>query len=222
MAEVDFEDLKNSPYDSIGMNGAYKKFKEVDFWPTYYTCWDYTVTRSHAQAWTELIKDESCRIKKFFFLCQGDFPKDIWKNSRVQWRRRNDEFTYNKNGKVIGQNVNYPTSGACSIRLGVELGYTEFILLGADCNYVEKLPGAQRVGNKWVMGKTPESNPNYFFADYQEKGDAYNTPNCEGWHRPSWNEIAKQQKELGISVVNCSPKTSLTCFPKGNYKDHVL
>mgnify|MGYP003144514056 CR=1 FL=1 len=40
----------------------------------------------------------------------------------------------------------------------------------------------------WHTTKTPELNPNYFFNDYQRKGDVYNIPNAETCHSVSWDD----------------------------------
>ena len=219
MGEVGIENVRLSPFDSIGMNSAYREFTRQDWWPNYFCCWDYTVTKSHAKKWSELIRDPHCRVEKFFFMCKDHFDNDVHDSTRVEWRKRNDKF-WLPNGNE--QNNNYPTSGTNAIRVGIELGYKNFILLGADASYQEKLPEATREGNKWILKQTPKSNPNYFFNDYQVAGDAYNTPNCQGHHVPAWEEFSKQQSKYGIKIINCSPHTSLSCFEMRDWQKELF
>ena len=63
-----------------------------------------------------------------------------------------------------------------------------------------------------VMEKTPEKNPNYWFDDYQQKGDEYNIPDGLSFHMPTWNMFAYRAAHYGVEVINCSPITNLKCF----------
>ena len=66
---------------------------------------------------------------------------------------------------------------------------------------------------------TPETNPNYFFNDYQRKGDKYNKPNGKRVHMKSWEELSyiiqfinKMWPEEGtkVEITNYNSKTSIS------------
>lgn len=91
----------------------------------------------------------------------------------------------------------------------------KIILLGVDCNYVEFVDGSKKDGpGGLVMEKTPEKNPNYWFDDYQQKGDEYNVPAGLSFHMPTWNMFAYRAAHAGIEVINCSPITTLRGFKR--------
>ena len=56
-------------------------------------------------------------------------------------------------------------------------GYKKIVLLGCDCNYVEKIQGAssydKNASHRLVMTKNIDKNPNYWFNEYQKKNKEY-------------------------------------------------
>jgi hypothetical protein len=94
------------------------------------------------------------------------------------------------------------------------MGYKKIILLGADCNYVDMVDGAKKVGNKLVMEKTPEKNPNYAWDDYNQKGDEYNIPRADVFQMPGWKALANYCAAHGVQVVNCSMESKIEYFRK--------
>jgi len=62
-------------------------------------------------------------------------------------------------------------------------------ILGMDNDYVEFLPECKKLEDGTLeITETPKDNPNYFFNDYQRKGDIYNVPNGQTVHKTSWFE----------------------------------
>lgn len=225
LGDVDLRSL--TPYDTFGLNAAYRAYPRVDFWPKYFGCFDALVCSHHAPEFKRLIKDSP--IEKFFFINFDDqgrqvFPEpDIRANPRFQ----NIDFRYREPADRDRLDIlsasftpftDMRTSGSNSIQAGLLMGYRKFVLLGVDQNYVEVVDGAARDNNfhKLVMKETPKENPNYWFADYQVQGDKFNRPNLQGTQIPAWNNLSLTLENLGLQVeiYNCSPITRLDCFRK--------
>jgi hypothetical protein len=206
LKDVDFDMLND--VDTFGLNSAYRAYERMDWWPTYHGCFDYRVTDSHRENFINLI--ENSPIERCFYI------KNISKSPGMQhvnmlehgttakWNDCEEDF------KEFHDNGN---SGANASSVSACLGYKKIILLGVDCNYVEFVEGSKKDGpGKLVMEKTPETNPNYWFDDYQQKGDEYNVPDGLSFHMPTWNLFAYKAAHAGIQVINCSPITTLRCF----------
>jgi lysophospholipase L1-like esterase len=63
LRDVDFDLLRDKK--TFGLNVAYKKYKDLNFYPTYFGCFDFIVTEHHADKFLELI--ENSPIEKYFF-----------------------------------------------------------------------------------------------------------------------------------------------------------
>lgn len=208
LKDVDFGLLEG--LDTFGLNSAYRAYERMGWWPTYHGCFDYVVTDSHEENFINLI--DNSPIERCFYI------KDISKNtenfqfvnllpygSTNRWNSQAEDFMqFHDNGN----------SGANSCSAAACMGYKKIILLGVDCNYVEHVDGSTQKGTILEMEETPDSNPNYWFDDYQQKGDQYNIPDGLSFHMPTWNAFAYRAAHAGIEVINCSPITNLRCFKK--------
>ena len=56
-----------------------------------------------------------------------------------------------------------------------------------------------------VITSEVESNPNYFFDDYQRVGDVYSTPRAATSHLDGWTQVAQLAEKAGVEIINCSP-----------------
>jgi hypothetical protein len=211
-----FEDLSTYGFDTIGMNAAYRYWDTINWYPTYYSCLDTAVIESHQKQIRRLIKEE--RIKKFFLL------KQIAKHDPLLLDNKNIYFFEDLvKGPFTDKNIAFKscspgkvTTGSYATRFGMYLGYKEIYLLGIDCRYVEIIKQARKVETiKLEIVATPKFNPNYFFNDYQQKGDIYNIPNPHV-HRGNLHcqvfEIIKKDiilNKLGCKVYNCNPESIL-------------
>jgi hypothetical protein len=207
LADIDFKLLDG--FDTFGLNAAYRAYERMNWYPTYFGCFDYLLNDSHQENFTNLIKDETNKIKKFFFLKQFvDTPRQqkIWLlpygNFDFLPKDTADFYYFNDGG----------SSGANASQIGICLGYKKIILVGVDCNYVEYISESKKVDEKLVIESTPQKNPNYWFDDYQQKGDVYNIPRGAEFHAPTWEMLARKAKANNIEMVNCSTKTTLKCF----------
>jgi hypothetical protein len=207
LKDVDFSLLEG--YHTFGLNSAYRAYPRLNWWPTYHGCFDYRVTDNHEQSFIDLI--ESGKVERHFYIKQiSDNPRLTYVNllpygSTNKTNNKEDDFrNFHDNGN----------SGANACSVGICLGYKKIILLGVDCNYVEFVDGSKKDGVGLKMEKTPDKNPNYWFDDYQQKGDEYNIPRGADFHKPTWNMLAYRAAHEGIEMINCSPITTLRCFKR--------
>ncbi len=212
LKDVDFSLLDG--YDTFGLNSAYRAYERMDWWPTYHGCFDYRVTDNHRSKFEDLITNSP--IKKCFYI------RDFGTNDGFQYVNLQQYGTTQKFNNSLADFDSFHdngNSGANASSAAVCMGYNRIILLGVDCNYVEFVDGSQRDGPGLKMEKTPEHNPNYWFDDYQQKGDEYNIPRGMDFHMPTWNAFAYNAAHNNIEVINCSPITTLRCFKRMNIEE---
>ncbi len=208
LKEVNFELLNN--FDCFGLNSAYRAYERLNWWPKYHGCFDHVVTRSHSQNFKNLIEGKN-PIERFFYLEDLSQSEKLQKINLLPFRSSNKW----NNSEADFENFNDGgNSGINACQVGVCLGYKKIILVGVDCNYVEHISGVKetREGHLEVTEDLSE-NPNYWFGDYQQKGDKYNVPRAEKFHLIPWEEFSIKAKVKGIEIINCSSKTKLDCFP---------
>tara|TARA_Y100001973_G_scaffold104578_1_gene174880 strand:- start:31472 stop:32176 length:705 start_codon:yes stop_codon:yes gene_type:complete len=215
LKDIDFSVLEQ--FDTFGLNSAYRAYERLNWWPTYHGCFDYVVTESHKENFINLI--DNSPIKKCFYI------KNISQNSdKFQFVNLSKYGTTNKwNSTPADFNEFHDNgnSGANSCSAAACMGYKKIILVGVDCNYVEHVDGSAQKGTILEMEETPDTNPNYWFDDYQQKGDQYNIPDGIKFHLPTWNMFAYRAAHAGISVVNCSPISTLRCFKRMSLEDAI-
>ena len=212
LKNINFEDLRD--VDTFGMNLAYRHWEKIDWWPTYHGCFDYVVTDNHIKEFSKLVDNPKSLIKKHFFI------RNFTNSEKVKFIRFKDQqigsFTTNIDNFGFGGNT-----GVNCCQVAVCLGYKKIILVGVDCKYVQIVDQAELINGRLQMKETPDNNPNYFFNDYNRSGDVYNVPNEEIYHRPAWHKFADFAKANNIDVVNCSPKSELGCFRRGNINEEL-
>ena len=208
LADVDFNMLDG--HDSFGLNSAYRAYPRLNWWPTYHGCFDYRVTDNHKTSFIDLIN--SGKIKKHFYIRDLSDKENFQHINLLPFGSTNRMNNKPEHFKNFHDNGN---SGANACSVAVCLGYQKIILLGVDCNYVEFVDGSKKDGpGGLVMEKTPKKNPNYWFDDYQQKGDEYNVPAGLSFHMPTWNTFAYRAAHAGVEVINCSPITTLRGFKR--------
>jgi hypothetical protein len=216
LGDIDFSLLEG--YDTFGLNSAYRAYPRLNWWPTYHGCFDYRVTDNHKEQFVELVN--TGKIKKHFYirnLCDSknfQFINLLPYGSTDIMNNSEDCFSkFHDNGN----------SGANACSVAICMGYKKIILLGVDCNYVEFVDGSKKDGpGGLVMEKTPDKNPNYWFDDYQQKGDEYNVPDGLSFHMPTWNMFAYRAAQENIEVINCSPITTLRCFKRMSLNEALI
>jgi hypothetical protein len=200
LAGVDIKEV--SKYPTISFNRAYIAYSEWNFSPTYYMVIDPRVLENCATDINNLIKNfhsttfflrnltglESWNKNKFvtkdFFI---DAENVVIFDTNDEPRRFNSPVSFDKL-------IYWGDVAVCSLQFLYLLGYKKILLLGCDCNYVEKdISGVEKVGIEYRSFS--DSDPNHFRPDYFGKGTVYSHPNRQG-HLSSWKQVAKDIKKL--------------------------
>lgn len=219
LKHIDLNILKS--IDTFALNSSYRFFKDLNFYPTYFGCFDNLVTTNHRLSFQELLNDNQIPIKKFFFIQKFNDPYD-----RLNYvRYDSNEFTEQKMRTRISESLDdfwiYENSGASAVHACLAMGYKKIILLGVDCNYVQVVEGAvsyKGKSNELIIKQTPSKNPNYWRDDYQVAGDVYHTPDAHKFQKPEWERLSnnilndKRCIDNNVKVYNCSPTSTLNCF----------
>jgi hypothetical protein len=203
-------------FDTFGLNAAYRAYKKIGFYPTYFGSFDYRVCDSHAQSFEELVYGENS-IKRFFFAKQSVFSDKCKSNSRFQ------VINFNAAPKGVSEQnalsssfenfYDCGSSGTNAIQAGYIMGYRRFILLGVDCNYVEILDGVKDIdGIRYEVVSEIKHNPNYWFEGYQVPGDQFHKPNEKDIQLVSWEKLHSLLPAAGAFVSNCSLVSKLPMF----------
>ena len=204
LKDVNLNDLTG--YHTFGLNNAYRMYYKLNWWPTYFGCFDYTVTNSNLHNFKKLTKENN-PIKKFFFIkrvSDSDRVTHVTLNDSNKWNCSIDDFSNFSNGG---------NSGVNAVQVAICLGYQKIILLGVDCKFDEfesKVKGTVRGTEITIKEKNKDND--HWFEDYYLPGDRTNLPNTEIYHTPKWIELARKAKQHNIEIINCSRISTLNCF----------
>ena len=231
LGDVDLHSLQGR--HTMGLNAAYRAYEKIGFWPKYFGCFDALVCGYHSEKFKSLIRDSS--IEKFFFINYDESKKQIFPEYDIQQSPKFEninfvERTVEEKGRDDILSVSFDpfidmlTSGSNSIQTALLLGYRKIILLGCDANYTEVIDGAKQEAsnkNRITMERTPETNSNYWFSDYQQEGDRFNLPNTAGCQLPAWGRLSRTMDLLNINaeIINCSPISNIEDFKKMSLED---
>ncbi len=214
LAGVNFEHF--SQFDAIGMSAAYRHWRRIGWRPRYYACLDTVVGVSHrAEIETMIRQADELGIDAFLLrdnLIQGCEPA-VGRSGRV--------INFDELAALGGLlDVEPITTGSHAALFEALLGYRRMLLLGIDCDYVERLPEAVQLGETELqLLETPQRNPNYFFEGYQRAGDRYNIPNpVPDLHLECWRRAETRLAGRGIAVWNGSEQSRLDMFPRRSFE----
>lgn len=208
---------------TFGLNAAYRAYEKYNFHPTYFGCFDYVVNESHQEAFENLVLEDNA-IQKFFFIGNGEKKQEMYKNevyNHPKFKQFNFIHVHVNDYKQISTSFdeyyNPGSSGANAVQIGIMLGYKNIVLLGCDCDYVEEVDGVKQYDkkktNRIMMTKDLEHNPNYWFNEYQQKGDKFNLPNTDKFQMGSWENIHKYCLE-DVTIYNGSSVSKIPFFTK--------
>lgn len=215
MKDIDINLVKK--FDSFGLNAAYRIYDKINFRPTYFGCFDFIVCQHHSDDFKKLIDEDI--IQKFFFAKQQPF-KEYYDNPKFVKFNLPMSADAKKIGSQLTKIENLGCSGSNAAQCGIIMGYKKIILIGCDCNYVEKINEAVEYNSCLKIDKTPENNPNYWFDDYQVKGDIYNKPQAARYHVSAWKRLADYKPD-DVDIVNCSPSSKITNFRKSTLEKEL-
>ena len=195
--------------DTFGLNGAYRIYEKMNWYPTYHGCFDQIVTDCHQENFIKLIN--TGKIQRHFYINNmSDKPNFTHINMQLYGRTNHVNKTP-EDFKFFTDNGN---SGVNACSVGMCLGYKKIVLVGVDCNYKNYVEGAVPHKTGLKMAKTPSKNPNYWFDDYQQKGDEYNIPRGDQFMKPTWCAFSSIAKENGVRIINSSSASKLDCYEK--------
>ena len=211
LKDVDFNLLKN--IDTFGLNLAYRKYEELNFYPKYYGSFDYTILDNNKNDFQYLI--DNSPIERFFF------ARKNFKSEKFQFCNITRTHTTYKNPIASDFNDFYyqGNSGTMACQVAIMLGYEKIILIGVDQNYTEKINGSEYIGNgHLIINKDNIKNENYWFDEYQKKGEIYAIPQKDVYHTPAWKSLPRK---TNIDIVNCSKISTLDCFRFGDLEYEI-
>ena len=207
LREFEFTACNGSP--TLGMNIAFRQWQRTNWYPDYYICMDTVVTESQKEGIFELVQNKAQNGIRLFMLRKNilKFHPQLKDDPSVLFFEDYMQSPYFDEAKPL-------TTGSHAALFGAMLGYKRICLLGIDCNYVQQIPEAKKVkGHVLEMTRTPDKNPNYFFDDYQQKGDSFNIPDSHpNLHYRSWVMVKERMEKFGVDVINCNPKSKLDMF----------
>lgn len=218
---IDYTRIEHADFATVGMNAAYRFWDRHDFRPTYYICMDSVLIRSHVDRIFELV--EEGRVQRFFL-------RDEYREAFSQHARHPRILWFSELRAQAGSlfDTNMITTGSWALRWMAYEGHQHIGTIGIDANYIEVLKEAKRLGDgkdlRLELADTPRFNPNYFFADYQQKGDQYNVPNSPDYLKATGqlvhvdalkrarDDIARQRP--AVRIHDCSPISTHGVFPR--------
>lgn len=192
-------------FTTIGMNAAYRHWDRIGWYPDHYCCLDEQLVLTHHEHILRMIDEGQVR-SAFLSARLLDLHPDRARDSRIHFlesfypsmdplRRTRHVLPLFESSFFKGGQARV-TTGSHAVRYAAFLGYRALYLLGIDLRYQERIAEAEPVeGLVLRMARTPQSNPNYFFDDYQREGDLYNIPNppahAGGLHIEAFRDLAE-------------------------------
>ncbi len=208
----DFRSIDKNKYQWIGCCLAFRHWDQIDCYPDIYVNVDKVVCKNPEVI--EFVKQKKCKV---YLLSKAILEK-------VDLSHR-DDIIYIEEIMMDCLSIfkyarNY-CSGSAAVLLGLDL-FETIEIAGFDCDYVEILPECEELQDGTLRIKTtPVDNPNYFFDDYQRKGDIYNVPNGKRVHLRSWEELSEINRHLSFmypdrrtTITNYNDKKSISQYIK--------
>ncbi len=208
-------DFRKINCDWIGCCLAFRYWNKINIHPTIYVNVDTVVCQKNLEV-KEYIKQKKC--KKYLL---SNTIKNVWSDYDEVAQDNSIIFIEDlmKDNNSIFKLVKTWCSGSSAVFYALDY-YNNIHTAGFDCDYVEFIPECEKQEDGSLMiTKTPSHNPNYFFDDYQRKGDKYNVPNGKSVHLKSWEELSyilnfinKMSNNNNKSVINYNNKVSISKF----------
>ncbi len=215
LREVDLLALPRAA--TFGMNVAYRHWDRIGWYPTHYSCLDEVVGLHHAPAVGGMIERNGVSAPGTFLL-RDNVIRELGATAQRANVLNYDEIV-ERTSALARQPV---TTGSHTLIWAMTLGFKDICVLGADCNYVEVVEGAEFVADTVLRIAHAAENPNYYFADYQQPGDRYNLPNIGGeTHLRSWRVAAAVAAEVEARVYNLSPASRCDAFDFARLDDLI-
>ncbi len=222
---------------TVGMNFAYRYFERVGWFPNLHGFCDTKTLENKVDELAALVarhpKTTFYAAHRVSQLCVVETPENAELLARVQKDRALEkELGWDRFRRTVSYDLpNAPNlcpikHGPTGVRLSgvaMDLGIERILLIGADADYVERIPEAMdhpddghlpESYRRLIISRPVEDNPNYFFNDYQRPGDIYSTPRAATSHITGWTEVAEMARERGVEVINCSARSRIRDFER--------
>ena len=221
--------------NTFGLNSSYRKYDELNFFPTYFGCFDFIVNENHKESFEKLVLGDN-KIQEFYFIGsdkegQNLYDKEVRDNKKFKkfdfkLIRFVDENCNPKNpetwfkDKTLKEIHHLGSSGCDASQIGILKGFNKIYLIGCDCNYDENFSSNIKKDENNILTVEAEfkENKNYWFDNYQQTGDKFNVPNCLTTQMRSWERLYKYYYK-DENIINLSNKSNIPYFPKKNIKD---
>lgn len=210
----DFAQLRGM--DTLGMNAAYRYWREIGWYPRYYACLDTVVGMSHRDDIEAMVVDAG-RLGIDLFLLRESLIRTFSPAARRSLHVVDFDAIAGAGGLL---DISSVTTGSHAALFGALLGYQTLLLMGVDGNYVEIVEGAEvREGTVLELTSQPAHNPNYFFEGYQAPGDRYNVPNAvPDLHLQCWRDVGARLAARGVAIWNGSVTSKVDAFPHRQFE----
>ena len=182
LKHFDFQKIDRSKYNVIGCCLAFRHWDKIGWYPDIYVNADDVVIKNDDVV--EFIKKKKCKQYIVSNKLKEVWPVNLWpKDGSIICIQDimcvpNSVFKYVRNW----------CSGSACLITAMDISM-DISLLGMDCDYIEFIPECKKLEDGSLeITETPITNPNYYFDDYQRKGDKYNIPNGQTIHKTSWKE----------------------------------
>jgi hypothetical protein len=198
---------------TIGVNGIFYKYDEIQFSPTYYVVEDDHVIADNLRKIGEI--DYAV---KFFpddyadlidsaddtFFMPADFGFYIKSHPYYETPRFSKDIT---EAVYTGQTVTY-----INLQLAYYMGFSEVYLIGVDFSYT--IPDSAKIDGLTIVSQ--DDDPNHFHPDYFGKGKKWHDPklyNC----LKSYRFAKKVFEEDGRKIYNATIGGNLEVFERVDY-----
>lgn len=206
LKKLDLTKLKDEI--TIGSNGLFLIFKEMDFVPTFYTIEDRLVAADRfreAHAIAGAVKVYPRDLQRIL----GDSPDTVWLNFRRAY------FNFPKFSEDLPKVCYWGgTVTHMNLQLAFWLGCSEIYMIGFDHNYI--VPGDASVQGAIITSQSDD--PNHFHPDYFGKGYRWHDPQVERMER-SYIVARTHFERAGRKVFNATAGGHLEVFPRRDYRE---
>ena len=241
LVEYGFDRLPNDLV-TVGMNLAYRYYDRIDWFPALYGLCDTKVVENRLEELRGLV---SRHPQTTFYVAskvnQLCIHPNLFNRKRLALAKAypifERLFRLERFRRIVTCEVpeapnvlpiKHGPTGARMTQILIDKGIRRILLIGADADYVEHikeatyhtsdlhLPVAFR---RLVITGEVESNPNYFFDDYQRVGDVYSTPRGPTSHIDGWGQVAQVAEDAGVEITNCSARSKIRNFDRRPLKE---
>lgn len=215
LCHCNFTNIPRENIEVIGLCLAFRHWDKINWYPDIYVCVDSVVLNNNVDLMEWICKDKC----KMYLLSNtiADNPKFV---KMLNESPVKDKLMFIEelicHPKSIFKYCNNYCSGTAALLCAMDR-HKEIHLCGFDCDYVELIPECEkRDDGTLIIKETPTENPNYYFDDYQRKGDIYNVPNGKTIHLKSWMEckyiidFIKLMYDVDFDITNYNDKVSIS------------